>query len=117
MTPETRAQLRLALKKSPKSIWSYWGFALPFLIVALGILIHAVLIRHLDRTGYEVLIRSEDKTETVWESALVRRLALVTSGCVVSGFALVTLVAIRTVRQCRLLARIEEEMSASDQRR
>ncbi len=113
LTSEEKSQINDAIIKSPKSIWGYWVFILPVILVVIGVITHAILYYYFSsKVEIEVLVRSGNKIETLWDSDFVRRIVLTTSGCIILSFVWITISASHALRQNRLLKKVVEETKA-----
>lgn len=110
MTDLQSRQLQELAFKAPGSVWGYWPFALPSLIVVAGAIVHLVLMATLGRgETLELWIKLGDDLAPAWDSQLVRRFVLSTSVLVLSSFGLLAMLARTAHRQRLLLVALAEE--------
>ena len=111
ITDEDKKLIERALAKAPKSAWGYWGFLLPVLIVVAGVLVNTVIILYYrQRIPLEVLMRCGDRTDLLWNSELVWKVATVSVGCVIASAWLLICLALQTVKQTRLIGKLTQEL-------
>jgi len=105
MTSEQRNQIRALTRQPVGSIWGYWPFVLPVLLVIIGIVVQVVLLRYFEsRYGsFDILIRQGKKIEVLWEAQLVKEAVLTISLSITLTFALLAFLARRSYRQATLL--------------
>jgi hypothetical protein len=94
------------------SVWGYWPFVLPVVLVIVGIGVQVVLLRYFEsRYGeFDVLIRHGAKTELLWDSQVVKEAVLTITLSITLTFALLAFLARRSYRQAALLNAAAKEL-------
>lgn len=105
MTSEERNQIRLMTNRPLGSIWSYWPFVLPVILVVLGVAIHVAVLWYLKhRYGdIDILIRHGKDVRLLWDSQLVQQAVLTTTFSIIFTFAFLAFLAYRLHKQTALL--------------
>ena len=105
MTAEQRTQIQTAIRKTPRTLWAYWPFLFPVLIVVVGIAAQIVLVAYFKSKvpELEVLFKLGTRVELVWDSQLVRKAVLVTSLSITVTFMLFIFLARLAFRYATLL--------------
>jgi len=90
MTSEQRNQIQAAVLKTPKTAWEYWPFLLPVILVVVGFVVVVALVFYFERKipDLEVLFKHGKRTETVWDSQLLREAVMVTAMSITTTFLL-----------------------------
>ncbi len=112
MTSEERNQIRGMTNRPPSSIWGYWPFVFPVLLVVVGVAVQIALLRYLgSRYGsFDILIRHGTRTELLWDSQLVKEAVLTVSLSITVTFGLLAFLAHRTHKQAILLKAAAQEL-------
>jgi hypothetical protein len=105
MTREETNQIRNLIRESPRTIWGYWPFIFPVLIVIVGIAVNVALVVYWERKmpDLEVLFKRGTRVEPVWDSQFVRKAVLMTSLSITITFVLLAFLARIAFRQVGLL--------------
>jgi hypothetical protein len=105
MTAEQRTQIQAAVRKTPKTIWAYWPFLLPVLVLLVGVVAQIVLVVYFKSKApdLEVLFKRGTRIEPVWDSQLVQEAVLVTSLSVTATVMLFIFLARLAFRYATLL--------------
>ena len=94
------------------SIWGYWPFAFPVLLMVVGVAVQIALLRYFEsRYGtFDVLIRHGTRTELLWDSQLVKEAVLTVSLSITVTFGLLAFLACRSHKQAVLLKAAAHEL-------
>lgn len=116
MTGEETNQIRYLIHKSPRTIWGYWPFIIPVLIVIVGIAVNVALVTYweMKMPDLEVLFKRGTWVEPVWDSQLVRRVILITSLSITWAFVLLACLARIAFRQVGLLRAAARDLGIED---
>lgn len=111
MTSEQRAQIQAAIRKTPRTVWAYWPFLFPVLIVVIGVAIQIVLVAYFKSKvpDLEVLLKHGTRIETMWDSQLFRKMVLVTSMSITVTFLLFIYLARLAFRYATLLKAVAKD--------
>ncbi len=112
MTSQEKNLLQDIARKPLGSIWGYWAFAFPVLIVIIGIAVQAFLLAYFKQhsTGFEVCIRQGDKVDVLWDSQLVQQAVLTVSLSITATFGLLAFLARQSYKQIGLLKSAAREL-------
>jgi hypothetical protein len=116
MTSEERDQIRAMTSRPPGSLWGYWPFIFPVLLVVIGIAVQIALLRYLEsRFGsFDILIKHGTKTELLWDSQLVKEAVLTVSLSITVTFGLLAFLAYRSHKQAVLLKAAAQEIGVEN---
>jgi hypothetical protein len=116
MTSEQRSQIRGMSRRPVGSIWGYWPFLFPVLIVIIGVAVQIALLVYLKgRVGdFDILIRHGGKVQVLWDSQLVRQAVLTVSFSITMTFGLLAFLAWRSHKQAMLLKAAASELGIED---
>jgi hypothetical protein len=111
MTAEQRTQIQVAIRKAPKTVWAYWPFLLPVLVVVVGVAVQIVLVAYFKNKvpELEVLFKRGTKIEPVWDSQLVQEAVLVTSLSITVTFLMFIFLARLAFRYITLLKAVAKD--------
>jgi hypothetical protein len=112
MTSEERNQIRGMTSRPLGSIWGYWPFVFPALLVVVGVAVQIALLRYLEsRYGsFDILIKHGTRTEVLWDSQLVKEAVLTVSLSITATFGLLVFLACRSHKQSVLLRAAAQEL-------
>lgn len=119
MTSQERSEIQKLTSKPVGSIWGYWPFLLPMLLVIIAVAVHALLFTYLNKHYGEIdiLIKHGKNIQLLWDSDLVRQAVLAVSGSFICTFALLMYLARLSHKQAVLLKAAKElGIESSDQR-
>jgi hypothetical protein len=113
MTSEERNQIRDLAKRPLGSIWGYWLFVFPVVLVVIGIGVQMALLRYFEsRSGsLDILIRQGTNVELLWDGQLVKEAVLTVTLSITLTFALLAFLARRSYKQSALLKAAASELS------
>ena len=116
MTAEQRTQIQAAIRNTPKTLWAYWPFLFPVLIVVVGVAVQIVLVVYFQSKmpEMEVLFRRGTTVEPVWNSQLVREAVLITSLSITVTFVLFILLARLAFRYATLLKTVAKDVGIDE---
>ncbi len=116
MTSEEANQVRKLIRTAPRSIWGYWPFVFPVLVVIVGIAINIGLVIHFQRKApdLQVLFKVGKRVEPVWDSQLVQEAVMIATLSVTVTFGLLASLARIAYRQVRLLRAAAEDLGIED---
>ena len=116
MTAEQRTQIQVAIRNTPKTLWAYWPFLFPVLIVVAGVAVQIVLVVYFQSKmpEMEVLFRRGTTVEPVWNSQLVREAVLITSLSITVTFVLFILLARLAFRYATLLKTVAKDVGIDE---
>lgn len=116
MTSEQKAQIQLAMRKAPKSVWGYWPFLVPTIMVIVGFAIQIVLVIYLKTKipDLQVLFQHGKRIQPVGDSELVQRFVLVTGGAIVVNLLMFTQLARLTFRHVNLLKAAAKDLGIEE---
>ncbi|MDD5140451.1 MAG: hypothetical protein PHY43_09370 [Verrucomicrobiales bacterium] len=119
MTSQDRNQIREVAHKPLGSIWGYWPFVFPVLLVVIGIAVQIALLSYFKRhsSGFEICIRQGAKIEVLWDSQLVQEAVLVMSFSITITFALLAFLARQSYKQAALLKAAASELGIENGQR
>ena len=105
MTSKQREQIRMMTRRPLGSVWGYWPFVFPVLLVVIGIAVQVALLSYFNsRLGeIDILIRHGKDVRLLWESQLVKEAVLTVSLSITLTFALLAFLARRSHQQATLL--------------
>ena len=105
MSPDQRAQIQTVIRKTPKTIWAYWPFLLPIVIVVIGVAINVMLVVYFERKipDLEVLFKDGNRIQPVWDSQLVCEAVMTTSMSITVTFLMFVYLARLSFRYATLL--------------
>jgi len=121
MTDNDENQIREVISISPGSIWGYWPFIFPVLMVLVGAAFQVALLIYFENKvpGLEVWLKHGDKFDRLWDSQLVKLMVLTVSLSITVTFGLIAFLARRAFKQVRLLkiaaAELQIDKLPSDQ--
>jgi hypothetical protein len=112
MTSEQRDQIRDMTRRPVGSVWGYWPFVFPVVLVIIGIGVQVVLLWYFEsRYGvFDILIRKGTKMDMLWDSQLVKQAVLTVALCITVTFALLATLAHRSHKQAVLLKAAAREL-------
>ncbi len=112
MTSEQRNQIHVMTRRPLGSIWGYWPFIFPVVLVVVGIAVQIALLSYFKtRFGdFDILIRKGTKVEILWDSQLVQEAVLTVSFSITVTFALLAFLARRSHEQAILLKAAATEL-------
>jgi hypothetical protein len=112
MNSEERNQLREISRRPLGSVWSYWPFVLPVLLVIVGVGVQIALLSYFRHHfgDFDIVVRKGNKTESLWDNQLVKEAVLTVSLSITVNFALVALLAWRAYKQAALLRAVAREL-------
>lgn len=116
MTGEETNQIRNAIRKSPRTIWGYWPFIVPVLIVIVGIAVIVALVAYWETRmpDLEVLFKRGAKVVPVWDSQLVREAVMTTAMSITGTFVLLAFLARIAFKQIGLLRAAAKDLGIED---
>ncbi len=116
MTGQERNQIQETIRKSPRTIWGYWPFVFPILLVILGAAIQIALLRYFMKQvpGLEICIRHGARVETLWDSQLVKEAVLTVSFSITLTFALLAFLAHQAFKQVSLLRAAAKDLGMDE---
>lgn len=116
MTAEQTNQIRDVLRKSPRTIWGYWPFVFPMLvlIVCTGIIVALVMYFERKAPDLQVLFKSGTKVEPVWDSQLIRETVMITVLSITATFGLLAFLAWTVFKQVNLLRAAAKDLGIED---
>jgi len=105
MTSEQRNQMELMTRRPLGSIWGYWPFVFPVVLVVVGVAIQIALLGYFKSNygDFDILIRHGKDVRLLWDSELVKEAVLTVSFSVTVTFGLLALLAFRSHKQAALL--------------
>ncbi len=112
MTSEQRNQIRMMTRRPLGSVWSYWAFIFPVVLVVVGIAIQIALLSYFkSRFGeFDILIRHGKDVRLLWDSQLVQEAVLTVSFSITVTFGLLAFLARRSHKQAALLNAAAREL-------
>ncbi len=116
MTAEQRTQIQAAIRETPKSVWAYWPFLLPVLIVVVGVAVQIVLVAYFKSKipDLEVLFKRGTRIEPVLDSQLIKEVVLVTSLSITVSFMMFTFLARQAFRYAILLKAVAKDVGIDE---
>ncbi len=116
MTGEETNQIRDLIRKSPRTIWGYWPFVFPILILIVGVVIIVALVVYFERKApdLQVLFKLGTREEPVWDSQLIREAVMTTVMSIIVTFGLLAFLAWTAFRLTRLLRAAAKELGIED---
>jgi hypothetical protein len=81
MNAEEKQQIQTAIREPSKTIWGYWPFLSPVIVIVIGIAIQVTLLAYFKYKipDLEILIKNGSRIEPVYDSELVKRAVLTAS--------------------------------------
>ena len=118
MTGEETIQIRNLIRKSPRTIWGYWPFVFPVLIVVVGVLAQIVIFAYLRHKmpDFEVLLKRGAKVEPMWDSAWIQKAVAMITLSITVTFILLAFLARLAFRQVTLLKAAASDLGIVDGR-
>jgi hypothetical protein len=116
MTELLKNQLREIVSKRPRSIWSYWGFVLPVILVIIGIGAQVALLAYFkhQHPELEICLRQGTKIQLMWDSDLVKKAVLTVSRSIALTFALLAFLARISFKQMQVLILVAKELGIEE---
>ncbi len=116
MNAEQRNQIQAIVRKTPKTVWTYWPFLFPVLVVVVGVIVQIAIVVYFERKvpDLEVLFKHGKRVEPVWDSQLVREAVMVTSLSITVTFLLFIYLARLAFRYATLLKTAAKDLGIDE---
>jgi hypothetical protein len=117
MTAQEQKQIQEAIRTSPRTIWGYWPFVLPVIVVIIGVAVQIALLSYFKKqaSGLEVCVRLGTKIEVLWDSQLVKEATLTVSLSITATFGLLAFLARQAFKQMGLLRTAAKDLGIDGQ--
>ena len=105
MNAEEQKQIQTLIRTSPKTVWGYWPFLLPVLVVLAGAAVQVALLAYFKHKtpDLEVLFKSGNTVQPVYNSQLVKEAVLTAASSITVTWMMFIYLARQSFKSLKLL--------------
>lgn len=116
MNAEERQQIQSAIRKGPKTVWAYWPFLFPVIVVVIGVLVQVALLIYFSMKipDLEILFKHGKLVQPVWDSELIKQAVLTSSASITVTILLFTVLARQAFKYLSLLRTAAKDLGINE---